>query len=168
MRQFALCGIILLFMLTACERVSVSTDTGSSGGDGESGRVVRVIDGDTIDVDVNAKVIRVRYVGVNTPERDEPCYQEATDANSRMVKGQIVRLVKDTSDVDRYDRPLRYVYVGDTFVNWELVKNGYAEAVLYEPDDHYYEDFKRLESQATLANAGCHPSGIFNDGSTTR
>lgn len=166
MRLFVIFGLIMAFVLTACDDVIVSTSSNS--GDGETGRVVRVIDGDTIDVDVNGEVIRVRYVGVNTPERDEPCYQDATDANSRMVSGQIVRLVKDTSDTDRYDRPLRYVYVGDTFVNWELAKEGWAEAVLYEPDDRYYEDFKRLESQAKLANAGCHPTGIFDDGSTTR
>lgn len=163
MRLFAIWGTFLILLLAACDSVSTS-----SSGSGETGRVVRVIDGDTIDVDVNGETIRVRYVGVNTPERDEPCYQEATDANRRLVENKTVRLERDTSDTDRYDRPLRYVYVGDTFVNWELVEDGYAEAVLYEPDDRHYEEFLRLESQATLANRGCHPSGIFDDGSTRR
>lgn len=167
MRLTAILGIILLLALSACESVSLESSNGSSAS-GETGRVVRVIDGDTIDVEVNGETIRVRYVGMNTPERDEPCYQEATDANRRLVEGKTVRLERDTSDTDRYDRPLRYVYVGDTFVNWELVEDGYAEAVLYEPDDRYYEDFLRLESQATLANRGCHPTGIFDDGSTRR
>jgi endonuclease YncB( thermonuclease family) len=167
MRLFSVWGILLILLLivllAACSSVSTSNS-----GTGETGRVVRVIDGDTIDVNVNGQVIRVRYVGVNTPERDEVCYQDATDANRRLVENKTVRLERDTSDTDRYDRPLRYVYVGDTFVNWELVKDGYAEAVLYEPDDRYYQDFLRLESQATLANLGCHPTGIFDDGSTRR
>ena len=71
---------------------------------------------------------------MNTPERDEPCYQEATQANVELVQGKVVRLVKDVSETDGYDRLLRYVYVGDVFVNEELVRLGYAEAVLYRPE----------------------------------
>jgi micrococcal nuclease len=164
MRLLLISGIVLLLILSACDRITVSTNSG----DGEIAQVVRVIDGDTIDVNINGEVVRVRYVGVNTPERNEPCYQEATHANRQLVEGKTVRLVQDTSNTDRYDRLLRYIYVGDTFVNWQLVEQGYAEVVLYQPDDRYYDDFVRLESQATLAKLGCHPTGIFDDDSTTR
>lgn len=170
MRHYTILGIMLILVLSACQ-VTTGTnnqgDTSNTSGN-ETGRVVRVIDGDTIDVNINGQIYRIRYVGVNTPEHDEPCFDEATEANRRMVEGQTVRLVRDVSNTDIYDRLLRYVYVGDTFVNWELVAQGYAEAVLYRPDKRYYEDFLRLESQASLANLGCHPSGIFNDNSTTR
>jgi endonuclease YncB( thermonuclease family) len=137
-------------------------------GEGETGRVVRVIDGDTIDVNLNGQEIRVRYVGVNTPERDEACYSDATAANRNMVEGQTVTLVRDHSNTDRYGRLLRFVYVGSTFVNRELVAQGFAEAVLYEPDDGFHDEFVQLEQAATRNRLGCHPTGIFDDNTTTR
>lgn len=165
--------LVLLALLSGCT-LTLDLDerndgNGSSGGtSGELYQVVDVIDGDTIDVERDGVVYRVRYVGVNTPERDEVCYQEARDANAGMVEGQQVRLERDTSDTDRYDRWLRYVYVGDTFVNQALVLDGYAETVLYEPDDRYFDEFSRLEDDAAAAGLGCHPTGIFDDGSDTR
>jgi micrococcal nuclease len=152
--------ILVVVLLASCSNLT------AEGGD--TARVLRVIDGDTIDVLVAGQEMRVRYVGVNTPERDETCYADATAANRRMVEGQTVRLVRDQSNTDRYGRWLRYVYVGDTFVNRTLIEQGYAETVLYEPDDRYYEDFARLEAMAIRDGRGCHPTGIFNDGSTTR
>ncbi|MBA3871527.1 MAG: thermonuclease family protein [Chloroflexota bacterium] len=147
--------------------------TGSTGGSvdqgGDTAQVTRIIDGDTIDVKMaNGTTERVRYIGMNTPESDQVCYSEATQANSIFVSGKSVRMVKDISDRDVYGRLLRYVYVGDLFVNRALVEQGYAEAVLYDPDRAHYDEFVTLEKQATAANRGCHPSGIFNDGSYTR
>jgi len=132
------------------------------------GVVTRVIDGDTIDIDIDGKVYRVRYIGMNTPERDEPCFDEATQANVDLVAGHEVRLEKDFSETDRYGRLLRYVYVGDVFVNKALVADGYAEAVLYEPDNRYYELFGELEAEAAHSGLGCHESGIFDDGDARR
>lgn len=147
---------------------NTNSNNDTSNLEGEVGRVTRVIDGDTIDVDIDGEVIRVRYVGVNTPERDEPCYADATDANRRLVENQTVRLVRDSSDTDRYGRLLRFIYVGDTFVNQVLVEEGYAEAVLYEPDDGFHDDFVQFERAAIRDGRGCHPTGIFDDGTTTR
>jgi endonuclease YncB( thermonuclease family) len=136
--------------------------------EGESGPVVAVIDGDTIEVSIGGAEFRVRYVGVNTPERDEPCYAEATQANAALVEGQTVRLLKDVSETDRYDRLLRYVYVGNVLVNEELVRGGWAEVVVYEPDRAFADFFTQLEVEAASAGLGCHPTGIFDDGSYTR
>jgi micrococcal nuclease len=155
--------IALSSLLIGCDALEPGTPTG-----GETGEVVRVVDGDTIEVRINGQIYDVRYVGVNTPERDEPCFNAATDFNARLVAGESVRLVRDESNTDRYDRLLRYIYVGDTFVNRELVEEGYAEAVLYEPDDEYYQEFRQLEIQAANNSLGCHPTGIFDDGSATR
>lgn len=142
--------------------------TTTSTGNGERAVVTRVIDGDTIDVRINGEIQRVRYVGINTPERDEICYAEATAANAALVEGQTVRMVPDVSNTDIYGRLLRYIYVGDTFVNRQLVADGFAEAVLYEPDDQFYADFLRFEVNAERNGLGCHPTGIFDDGSATR
>jgi len=158
----------LIFLMTACDELPIENGGGGSNVEGESARVVRVIDGDTIDVTINGTEYRVRYVGVNTPERDEVCYDDAVEANRELVEGRTVTLVIDTSDTDRYDRLLRYVYVGDSLVNEELVQTGYAEAVLYAPDDEFYNDFLALERDARQRNVGCHPTGIFDDGSDTR
>jgi micrococcal nuclease len=128
----------------------------------ETARVVDVIDGDTIDVEIDGQEYRVRYIGVNTPERDETCYRDATEANADLVEDQTVRLIRDVSETDRYDRLLRYVYVGDVFVNAELVMDGYAEAVSFPPDTAYYDYFVDLEADAEAANLGCHPTGIFD------
>lgn len=138
----------------------------SSGG--ETARVTDVIDGDTIEVRIGDIGYRVRYIGVNTPERDEVCYQAAVDANRALVAGQTVTLTRDQSNTDRYGRLLRFVYVGDLFVNATLVNQGYAEAVVYNPDTTLASYFQNLERGAAAANRGCHSTGIFNDGSNTR
>lgn len=130
--------------------------------------VVNVIDGDTIDVRKDGETYRVRYIGVNTPERDEVCYEMAKRANELLVDGQQVRLERDTSETDRYDRLLRFVYVGDTFVNETLVREGWAEAVLYLPDRAQFSNFSALEREAARAGRGCHPTGIFDDGNNER
>jgi endonuclease YncB( thermonuclease family) len=165
---------LLMLLLAACGNLDFDSggNSGSGGsnnsGGSETGVVVRVIDGDTIDVDINGQRTRIRYVGVNTPENDEACYSEATNANKSYVEGKTVRLVRDVSNTDRYDRLLRFIYVGDIFVNAEMVKAGYAEAVLYDPDDGFHDEFVEFERQAARAGRGCHPTGIFNDNSTTR
>lgn len=155
-------------MLAGCSPEDAPNVPGNAPSGGEQAQVVRVIDGDTIDVMLNGQEQRVRYVGMNTPERDEPCYSEARQANAALVQGQTVTLVRDTSETDRYGRLLRYVYVGNTFVNEQLVRDGWAEVVVYPPDDAQADAFRALEQAAAQAGRGCHPTGIFNDGSYTR
>jgi endonuclease YncB( thermonuclease family) len=118
--------------------------------------VVRIIDGDTIDVSISGKTFTVRYIGMDTPEKGDKFYQEATDKNSELVNGKIVRLEKDVSEVDKMDNPrlLRYVYIGDIFVNAELVRLGYARATPYPPDVKYESLFSTLENEAKAAQLG--------------
>lgn len=170
MPRLMLFGILTIALfLTACDDIISNPSGGNSGNCiGECALVVNVVDGDTIDVIMNGIQYRVRYVGVNTPERDEICYIDASAANAAMVEGQTVRMERDTSETDRYGRLLRYIYVGDTFVNRQLVADGYAEAVLYEPDDEHYDDFRRFEVNAARNGLGCHPTGIFDDDNAVR
>lgn len=163
-----LAGCTFGFNSTLSVTVVVATPVGGAPSGGDTAAVTRVVDGDTIDVSINGQPFTVRYVGVNTPERDEVCYTEATAANAALVQGQTVRLVKDVSETDRFGRLLRYVYVGSTFVNQTLVQQGWAEAASYPPDTAFIPTFQQLEAQAASANLGCHPTGIFNDGSNTR
>lgn len=100
----------------------------------EHGTVVSVVDGDTIKVRINGKVETVRYIGVNTPERDEPGFAEATQKNRQLVAFRDVRLESDRSDEDVYGRKLRYVWAGRTFVNRELVRLGCAKVMAVWPN----------------------------------
>ncbi len=137
-------------------------------GAAEMGPVTRVVDGDTIDVMLNGVNTRIRYLQMNTPERDHPCFKDSTQANAALVMGKTVRLVADKELVDRYDRLLRFVYVDDVLVNRVLVEQGWAEVVLYPPNELHYDEFLQLEREAAAAGRGCHPSGVFDDGSSTR
>jgi len=72
----------------------------------ETAYVTRVIDGDTIEVELNGKAYKVRYIGINTPEYNQPCGDKATQANSSLVSGKTVILEKDVSETDKYGRLL--------------------------------------------------------------
>ena len=157
-----LAALLLISCIPADPAAPATQPAGGAGNPaGETATVTRIIDGDTIDVRLNGETQRVRYIGVNTPERDEPCYNEATAANSALVRDRAVTLVRDVSETDQYGRLLRYVYVGDVFVNAELVMEGYAESRHYPPDTAYTSYFDRLEATARSANLGCHPTGVF-------
>ncbi|MCP5094660.1 MAG: thermonuclease family protein [Chloroflexi bacterium] len=129
----------------------------------QTATVIEIIDGDTIVVMVDGVEERVRYIGIDTPEREDVCYQEATDANTALVENQTVRLVQDISDVDRYGRLLRYVYVNDILVNAELVAGGWADAKEYPPDTRLANLFHSLENESAADQRGCYPTGIFSN-----
>jgi len=102
-----------------------------------SGVVTKVVDGDTIHVRIGDADYTVRYIGINAPEdamKKEWLGSEATTRNKELVAGKNVTLVKDVRDTDRYGRLLRFVFVGDVLVNFELVREGYAQATPYSPD----------------------------------
>lgn len=122
----------------------------------EIATVVDVVDGDTIKVEIDGETYKVRYIGMDTPERERPFYAEATAKNAELVDGQTVLLVKDVSETDKYDRLLRYVFVGDTFVNFELVNQGYAEAATFPPDVACDGMFRAAE-----ADARSHERGLW-------
>jgi len=116
--------------------------------------VTKVIDGDTIETYINGKSVRVRYIGIDTPERGECYYREATTKNKELVEGKTISLEKDITDTDRYGRLLRYVYVDGTSVNGELVRLGYARAKRYPPDIKHQDELERFEKEAKSAGLG--------------
>ncbi len=90
-----------------------------------------MVDGDTIDVLMEGREYRVRYIGIDTPETvhptrgEEPYGREASSRNKELVSGQTVYLEKDVSETDRYGRLLRYVWLADgSMVNATLVAEG--------------------------------------------
>src|SRR3989338_4054749 len=121
---------------------------------GELVKVVRVVDGDTINVEINGKTESVRYIGIDTPETVDPrkpvqCFGvEASKRNKELVEGKMVRLEKDITDRDKYNRLLRYVWVDDAFVNLILVTQGFAKSYSYPPDVEYQDLFVMAQKKA--------------------
>lgn len=125
-----------------------------------TGRVVKVVDGDTIHVTIQGQREKVRYIGMNTPEvhhprkGEQPGGREAAAINRRLVEGQTVRLEFDVQSRDRYGRLLAYVYVGPVMVNAELVRQGYAQVATYPPNVRYQALFLRLQRDAREVGRG--------------
>jgi micrococcal nuclease len=127
------------------------------GNERQEAQVSGVIDGDTIEVVIGNKKYKVRYIGMDTPEATteiEYFGKEATEKNAELVGGKVVTLVKDVSEVDQYDRLPRYVFVGDVFVNYEIVKEGYAAVMTYPPDISCTDAFLKAEQYARENNKG--------------
>jgi len=126
--------------------------------DYELATVTRVVDGDTIKVDIDSIKYTVRYIGMDTPETVHPqkpvelMGKEASAKNKELVEGKVVRLEKDISETDRYGRLLRYVWIqqneGWVMINAELVRLGYAQVATYPPDVKYQALFLKLQRQA--------------------
>ncbi len=125
--------------------------------------VVRVVDGDTVVVDVAGTEEPVRLIGIDTPEsvaRDRPneCFGvEASDRLSSLLPpGTVVRLTRDVEPRDVYDRLLAYVQRASDglFVNAAQVTDGYAEAKDYPPNTTYRDDFEQAERAARDAGLG--------------
>jgi micrococcal nuclease len=157
---------LLLVLAAAAGAGSSGILTGDGAGAGAAraleGRVVRVVDGDTIAVLVAGRREKVRYIGVDTPETHHPtkpvqCFGPAAAAfNARLVGGERVRLVRDVEERDRFGRLLAYVYrVRDgLFVNAELARRGYAHPLTIAPDVRYAERFAALAREARAAGRG--------------
>ena len=123
----------------------------------EAAVVVRVIDGDTIELEDGR---RVRYIGIDTPEISHPtkgqeCYGlEATTRNQQLVEGRTIELQKGIEDRDQYGRFLRYAYVDGIFVNAQLVAEGYAYASSHGPERRYQQVFMQLQQYSKLRSRG--------------
>jgi micrococcal nuclease len=124
--------------------------------------VTRVVDGDTIHVDVGGRDEDVRYIGVDTPESVKPgtpvqCFAKRASAfNKHLVAGEKVRLVRDAEERDRYGRLLAYVYRSrdNLFVNARLVRGGYAVPLTIPPNVTHAEQFRTLAAVARRKGRG--------------
>lgn len=128
----------------------------------ETYRCIRVVDGDTIIVEIDGKKERVRLIGVDTPETVHPNKpvehygKEASAFTRKLTEGEMVRLEYDDDSQrrDRYGRLLAYVYLPDgTFLNAEIIKQGYGFAYTRFPFE-YMEQFRQYEREARDAGVG--------------
>ena len=127
------------------------SDNPSNNSGYEQALVTSVIDGDTVEL---ADGRHVRYLGIDTPEVGDYYAEEATARNRDLVEGKTIELQRGSRDQDEYGRLLRYVYVDGTFVNAELVAEGYATAYIFDPDDRYSQILVQLEQYARMRELG--------------
>ncbi|HHJ20821.1 MAG TPA: hypothetical protein ENJ84_13510 [Gammaproteobacteria bacterium] len=161
--------LMLLFVLSGCSAPGINLEPFPNDQampliynpdlcrEGTPASVTKIIDGDTIDVEFpDGQQARVRYIGMDTAERGEACFKEATDRNAELLESGEVRLVKDTNDHDRYGRLVRYICTDDNvFVDAQLVTEGYARAFRFYPDVRFADYFQSLEDDAAQNARGC-------------
>lgn len=160
--------VLVLMVLAACSDAASQSTTSvanypSMPADLVRARVARVVDGDTVDVQLAGRVERVRLIGINTPESVDPrrpveCFGVEAAANARaMLDGQVVLLEADPSQGDRdpNGRLLRYLWLTDgRLVNLEQIVQGYAFEYTYATPYRYQDQFRAAERAAREAEAG--------------
>ncbi|MBI5931138.1 MAG: thermonuclease family protein [Chloroflexi bacterium] len=169
MRRWLILGILLLLVLSACsdEESTPKSDNGgqnppASNNNSNSGypikpsnltsaKVTDVVDGDTLDLD-NGQ--RVRLIGINTPEREQPFYEEASDFLKKRLDGKHVEIEYDQEDTDQYGRTLAYIWLGDVLINQEILEQGLAVAYSVPPNARYEQVFLAAEQGAQSAGVG--------------
>ena len=123
--------------------------------------VTEVIDGDTFYLGNGDKV---RMLGINTPESGRPYAQEATDFLTNMILGKEVTLVNDSKngDSDSYGRLLAHVYVNDTFVNYEIIKAGFAFHYPYTSGTDFDTEYEEAQTFASNNTVGLWTESSYN------
>jgi micrococcal nuclease len=125
--------------------------------------VLKVIDGDTVDIDIKGNTERVRLIGVNTPETKHPtkpieCFGPEASAylTQLLPKGTHVRMERDIEARDRYGRMLLYLYreSDNLFINLDLVSHGYGTPMSIEPNTFHRNDFVHAAALAETTNVG--------------
>jgi micrococcal nuclease len=156
----ALAAILPAVLAIGC--ASAFDDEGATG-NGETRttvRVVEVVDGDTIRVDLNGEETPVRLIGIDTPEKDGPYTDEecfgvrATQFTARALGGRDVELEFDVERTDRYDRTLAYVWIDDSLFNERILREGYAVLATCPPNVRYVDRFTTAQQRARDGQAG--------------
>jgi micrococcal nuclease len=170
--------VLLAVIVYVAYKISPSSFKGIIHSSEEKLIVKRVVDGDTFVMSNNE---RVRLIGIDTPEKfqssklekdaertgkDKKAIQElgkvASEYVKNMVEGKVVTLVRDgkSSDKDKYNRLLRYIYLEDgTCVNAKIIEDGYANAYTKFPFDKEIE-FRKLEKEARTNKRGLWKEGM--------
>ena len=132
--------------------------------------VVRVVDGDTVKLNIGGNVETVRLIGIDTPESVHPNKEKnvpegklASDHTKELLDGKNVYIEYGEDPTDHYDRVLAYLYFDEnTMINAELLKDGYAKVYTVNPNNKYKDYFLAVESEAKNSGAGLWDTGVFD------
>lgn len=140
----------------------------------QSARVIKTIDGDTVNIDMDKKTWSVRLIGLDAPEAHDPrkpvqCFaKEATNRLKDILDGKMIFLEADSTqgDKDKYNRLLRYLFLEDgTNINELMLSEGFAHEYTYNLPYKYRDDFKQAEIEARESKRGLWADGACTDGS---
>ena len=154
--------VAVTFTVTAVSSACTGDEAAVSR-DGANATVVRVVDGDTVQVDIDGQREKLRLIGVDTPETVKPdtpvqCYGPEASAFTKQLlpEGTAVRIERDVEARDDYGRLLGYVYRADDglFVNLEIVAQGYASLLTFPPNVAHVDEFVAAARAAERANLG--------------
>ena len=113
----------------------------------ERANVTRVIDGDTVEVDLAGSKEKIRLLGINTPEIKQPYHDQARDFLREKIEGKEVVLERGNENKDKYSRLLRFIFLGKEFINEEVLQEGFANFYEYTPTS-YTQQLKKAEESA--------------------
>jgi len=155
--------VVALAALAACDATSTTT-TAPAPGELEANAIIDdVIDGDTVDVIITGREERVRLIGIDTPETKKPnspieCFgPEATAFTEALLPiGTPIYIERDVVNRDDFGRLLGYVYRADDgiFVNYEIMRQGFAQPLSIPPNDTFAELFADAARAAEADDAG--------------
>lgn len=152
-------GVVLVGVLIGWLQQDGFTD--DYDGDGEVGTLVRVVDGDTLVVELDGEEERVRLLNIDTPESVHPSQPvecmgpEAAERMQELISpGDQVILEFDQERADHYDRLLAGVYSEEVFLNEQMARDGFGAPVYYAPNDRFLEEIEEAWAQAEADGAG--------------
>jgi micrococcal nuclease len=155
--------VLFLVLVAGAQGCGGTAPSGPAPAAGGSAVVRRVVDGDTVAVQVGHRTEHVRLLGIDTPESVKPntpvqCFaKKASERTAALLPpGTGVRLVRDVEERDRYGRLLAYVYrVGDgLFVNLDLVRGGYARPLTIPPNVAHTDEIVQAARAAREGGKG--------------
>lgn len=129
----------------------------------ETAKVLKVVDGDTIEVNLNNKTERVRLIGIDSPEilderKSIQCFgKEASDKAKKILLDKTIILESDPTqgEKDEYGRLLRYVFLDGLNFNKYMIDNGYAREYTFKSRIYKYQsEFIQAENQAKKESKG--------------
>jgi len=149
-------AILLISMLVLAGCSTSSNDAADT-----NAKVVKVVDGDTLDVEFNGKTERIRLLLVDTPETVhpskpvEPFGPEASKFAKETLSNQRVKVEFDVSERDKYGRLLAYVWINGKMFNELLLEKGLARvSYVYPPNVKYVDQFRAIQSKAQKVELG--------------
>lgn len=134
--------------------------------------VTHIVDGDTVDVNINGETERIRLIGLNTPETVDPrrpveCFgKEASDKAKSILTGQKVKIETDPTQGmrDKYGRLLAYIFLPDgTLFNKMMIEEGYGHEYTYNLPYKYQAEFKAAQTRARENKTGLWADGVCQE-----
>jgi len=135
--------IVLVVLMLAAVFFYVLINGGRSTKERSETTVIRVIDGDTFELE-SGEIVRL--ICIDAPEKGEAGAEEAAEYLESLILYKEARLEKDVSETDAYGRLLRYAYVNNTFVNKEMVEKGHASVFRYGNDTRRCDEIENIKN----------------------